>query len=160
MVSFGISPQRYNRGELLSWDVAEVNRFLASFEPCPNGPRRAVVAAGELVFVQNFPLPDVYRPDQIDLTIVMSNYPDRPPYGLHVLCTDRNRAAIDQIRSRFGHVFGASPYPEAAKLPGHEWVCFKSVYRGQAFSWGYNLKNPARGDTLAKYLERFFEELS
>jgi hypothetical protein len=55
----------------LQWEVRAIQAFLSEFEPPRNGGRRTVRLShsGEIILVRNFPLPDGYWPDQIDLLL-------------------------------------------------------------------------------------------
>ncbi|MDJ0643971.1 MAG: hypothetical protein QNJ15_14250 [Erythrobacter sp.] len=149
-----------DRDALLAEDVRGIQAVLDTFPKSPNGPRRVALEAGQLVHVQRFPLPDRYAPnDEADIVLLVPNYPDHPPYGVHFLETPANRPVIRDIQSKFGHIFDHGVYDGIPRLKNHSWLCFKSTYRGRPFAWRFLHNNIHAGDTLYKYLERLHVEL-
>lgn len=104
--------------------------------------------------MRNFPLPDGYRPDYIDVLLITDDYPARPPIGLYVL-NKRNEALIRQIRDRF-NAFHNEAFHDAPAIPGYTWICYH--YSGN--SWRYRTDNPTRGDNVRKFIASFFAELN
>lgn len=147
----------YDRMALLAWDMAQLQEALdKGFDPMPNGLPRRVAAhpRGEFVKVLNFPLPDGYRPDAIDLLLVTTQYPGRPPFGIHVLRRNNERL-LDQLQKQFGHVF-LDGYGVAEEIPGYTWIC----YHHKGARWHFNANSPAKGDNLTKMLaDNFYDEL-
>ncbi len=134
---------------LLAHDLGQLQRELhQGFEPLSNGSPRVVSAhpRGEYVKVLNFPLPDGYQPDAIDLLLVTTQYPGIPPYGMHVLQRNNERL-LEQLQNTFEHVF-LDGFPSAEEIPGYTWIC----YHYQDNQWRFNANNPAKGDNITKML--------
>ena len=145
--------------------------FMGTF---PDLKTREVFLDDELNWVKfkNFPLPDYfvdvddqkvyYQPDKEDIVLVISEYPQDGPYGIHVKRDSPNK---DKIRkSLAGHIFenvvGPDDYVERVQElsnMGWDWVCFHYA-RGQ--HWQFNRQDMRQGDCLAKYVENLFAALS
>lgn len=125
---------------------------MSEFGPCGNGePRSAGLShTGELVLLRNFPLPDGFRPDYMDILLVVADYPGGPPVGLYVL--NRNNAALLQRLGKIFNMFRDAAHYEAPPIPGYTWICYH--YAGDV--WHFNAERPAAGDNLRKFLMSFF----
>src|ERR687887_652628 len=86
---------------LLKWEVRAIEAYLGEFDPPTSGGRRRarLSRSGEIILIANFPLPDGYAPDKIDLIVGVSKYPEWPPIGLYVM-NQGNAALIAQLRER------------------------------------------------------------
>lgn len=140
-----------DRIDLLERDMEGVAAFLNEFAPPSNGELRTVEAnpTGDLVWIRNFPLPDRYDPDHVDVVVLMHRYPDAPPIGLYLL-ENNNAETIKQLRQKF-NVFQTGLH-SAPTVAGYRWICF--VYAGNA--WRYNRRHVGSGDNLRKFLINFF----
>lgn len=138
------------------WEIANLQHYLDGFESPANGERRSAQCnqTGEYIAVRNFPLPDAYRPDYIDLLVVTDSFPATPPIGLYVLHR-HNEALIGQLQRRF-NAFRDQAYHEAPAIRGYTWICYH--YSGNA--WRYRADQPARGDNVRKFLASWFAELN
>lgn len=143
------------RNHLLE-EAARVQTFLDQFGPPTNGERRIARIGdnGEHMYVRNFPLPDGFEPDYIDLMVLLDDYPARPPIGLYVL-HKQNAALIRQLSGRF-NAFQDSAYHSAPAIRDFTWICYHYANN----SWRFREGNPAQGDNTAKFLAGFFAELS
>ena len=139
----------------LRWEVANLQRFLDRFEPLLSGQRRkaALGETGEFIVVQNFPLPDGFQPDYIQLLVLVPDYPARPPCGLYCLNAGNERI-ITQIQRVF-HVYRDKAFYTAPSVPGYTWICHH--YAGN--QWRHVPHAPNRGDNVAKYLADFHFKL-
>lgn len=146
----------FRKIDKLRQEVRLIQDYLDAFESPANGERRtaSISQSGECIVVRNFPLPDRYRPDYIDLLLITDDYPARPPIGLYVL-NKRNEALIRQIESRF-NAFRDHAHHNADPIKGYTWICY--TYAGN--SWHYCEANLARGDNVRKYLASCFAELN
>ncbi|MCB1878200.1 MAG: hypothetical protein KDH88_19670 [Chromatiales bacterium] len=148
----------HDKQALLNADAANLQRMLTvEFDPPTNGERRQVSVhpGGEYLVVRNFPLPNQYRPDHIDLLLVTTGYPGRPPVGMHVK-KNGNSALIGQLERLFGHTFGSAAISDAEQIDGWAWIC----YHYQGNTWQYNARNLRSGDNIWKFLDSFYNELS
>jgi hypothetical protein len=142
-----------SRSQLLRQELVLIQAFLDEFEPPENDVlRRVTLEGGETgVVVRNYPLPDGYAPDQVDLLIDVSNYPSKPPIGLYILINN-NEKIIQRIKRIFGdHVFGNHAYYGARDIEGFAWICLH--YKDH--KWSFNARQVNRGDNLQKFLEMF-----
>lgn len=140
---------------LRNWEVANTQRFLDSFSGSLNGPRRARLGhTGEYMIVQRLPLPNGYRPDEIDALLLIDQYPLRPPIGLYLLNAG-NDSMVQQLRGRF-NAFRDAAFHEAPSIAGYTWICY--AYSGN--QWRFNAQEPNRGDNVAKFLSNFYTVLS
>ncbi|SDI84549.1 hypothetical protein [Propionivibrio dicarboxylicus] len=141
---------------LLQQEATFVQRFLDDFEEPTNGQQRVAKVGenGELIYVRNFPLPDGFEPDYIDLLVLLDDFPARPPIGVYVLHR-QNGALIEQISNRF-NAFRERAFHNATPIPNFTWIC----YHYENNSWRYHPEDPARGDNTAKFLAGFFAEMS
>ncbi len=146
----------FRKIDKLRKEVRLIQAYLNAFEFPANGERRTatISQSGECILVRNFPLPDRYRPDYIDLLLITDDYPARPPIGLYML-NKRNGALIRQIEGRF-NAFRNQAHHNAPPIQGYTWICY--TYAGN--SWHYREENLARGDNVRKYLASFFAELN
>lgn len=139
---------------LLQWEVRSIQAFLDEFEGLPSRMRCArLAAAGEAIIIRNFPLPDRYQPDYIDLLIALPDYPARPPIGFYVL-NQANGALIIQLKDRF-NAFRDRAFHEAEALPGYTWICY--AYADNL--WRYRPDSPSQGDNVRKFLASFLANL-
>jgi hypothetical protein len=146
---------RSRQEALLEQDLAGIQAFLSEFDPPSNGEEREVElnSTGEVVICRNFPLPDDgFDPDFIDLLVLVTDYPSRPPIGIYLL-EQNNRRLIGQIQGKF-HVLNTAAH-DAPPIPGYKWICVH--YEGN--TWKFNPNHLAAGDNLRKYLIHFFNRL-
>ncbi len=131
-------------------EITIVQAFLDCFEPpSGGGQRRAQVDHTCMnLTVKNFPLPDQFSPDHVDLLVPIPDFPAGAPSGMY-LVNGNSDVAIDQIRRMCN---GSHHVP---KVPGYTWICHAYV-RNQ---WRRNSKAPCEGDNLGKYLAAFFFKL-
>lgn len=141
--------------ELLRWEIDNLQNWLDGFYPGASGrTRRAWLGrTGEYVVVEALPLPDAYAPDEIDVLLLVDNFPSLPPIGLYAL-NKGNDALIAQMRRRM-NAFENQGYHSAASIPGYTWIC----YAYASNRWRYNAAAPNRGDNLRKFLASFYAEL-
>ena len=146
-----VSPRKLAQ---LGWEVDNLQRYLDGFESPENGERRLAQLGrtAEYLTVRNFPLPDCYRPDYVDLLVLTDLFPGVPPIGIYVL-NKQNTALIRQLSDRF-NAFADKAFHDAPAIPGYTWICYH--YAGNA--WSYRAADPARGDNIRKFLARFFAE--
>lgn len=141
---------------LLQWEVQNIVRYLENgFHPPNNGQVRqaSLGSTGEYITVQNFPLPDGFRPDYIDILLIVDGFPARPPTGLYVLNRD-NEALLRQLKEHF-NAFQNDAAHGAPAINGYTWIC----YHYQNHAWKYRADKPAHGDNVQKFLNNFLAEL-
>lgn len=140
----------------LQAEVDRVQSFLDGFESTTTGNCRTVRIGktGEFLIIRNFPLPDGFSPDYIDILVMTDSFPAIPPIGIYVLHKE-NAVLINQLSARF-NAFRDRAFHDATAIPGYTWVCYHYANN----SWRYRLDNPSRGDNIAKFLSGFFAELS
>lgn len=140
--------------ELLKKDAMGIQAFLGEFDVPRNGePRYAIVNdTAEFVAIRNFPLPDGFSPDYVDILINVLDYPATPPVGLYIL-ERSNAGLISQIRNIF-NVMNHAAY-SAPSIPGYSWIC----WHFEGHRWRYNTANVTAGDNLRKFLIGFFNRL-
>lgn len=150
------------KAQLLEQEVRLIReRFLAEFPP-PPARGVSLDPSGDVLLIENFPLPDHYRPDFSKLAIVTVGYPDVPPAGVHVPGDDARR--LSKIRSALGgHVFRASELPSSYRDKveelddfGMEWVC----YHYDGWAWDLDPRDLLQGDCLYKYVENVYAAIS
>jgi hypothetical protein len=141
---------------LLHWEVANIQEFLNEFELLRNGDRRKAILGhtGEFIIVRNLPLPDRYRPDYVDVLLIVDNFPDTPPIGLYLL-NKGNGEVTRQISTKM-NAFRNSAHHDAVSINGYTWICY--AYQGN--SWRYRADSPSRGDNVRKFLNAFYSEIS
>ncbi len=140
---------------LLREEVALVQALLDRFERPRDGSRRTALLGdtGEFIVVKHFPLPDRFRPDHVDLLVLVPDFPARPPIGVY--CLNRNNeSVIAQISSVF-NAFRDSAYHDAPPVPGYTWICHHYANN----QWRRNPHAPNRGDNVGKFLADFFFKL-
>lgn len=137
---------------LLKWEVRAIEAYLGEFDPPTSGGRRRarLTRSGEIILVANFPLPDGYEPDQIDLLVGVSRYPAWPPIGLYVM-NQGNAALIAQLRDLFS-AYQDSAGHSADPVPGYTWLCYSYAQN----TWRYCTPYPTRGDNVRKFLATFY----
>lgn len=144
----------YDKSTLLGY---EINLIQSQILDCfPSSSKRTAFASksNDFIVVKNFPLPDGYKPDFIDLVIVTTRYPESPPLGFHIM-KNNNEKLLQQLKAKFGHTFEYAPYDDVEEIPNYYWVC----YHYADFKWNFNVNRPNEGDNLYKYLSRFFSML-
>ncbi len=141
---------------LLQVEVATIQHYLDGFETTVNGNRRTVRLGNtaEFLIIRNFPLPDGFCPDYMDILVMTDSFPAIPPIGIYVLNKD-NPALLKQLCGRF-NTFRDRAFHDAPAIPGYTWICYHYANN----SWRYRPDNPCRGDNIAKFLSGFFAELS
>lgn len=141
----------------LNWEIRNIKRFLDEFEPCRNGMIRQAILGhtGEFVIVKNFPLPDQYRPDYVDILLIVDKYPASAPVGIYLMHRN-NAATISQIAAKF-RTFDDTAYHGAQAIEGYTWICF---HYGEGSNWRFRADSPMHGDNLRKFLATFYAELS
>jgi hypothetical protein len=142
---------RTRQNDLLAWDAAGIQDYLDEFDDPSNGEARQVEinSTGELLVIRNMPLPDGFRPDHIDLLLMVDQYPGRPPNGIYLLERD-NGSLIGQLRRVFNVMQTA--VHSAPSVPGFVWICVH--YAGD--TWRYNSDRLAAGDNLRKFIIHFY----
>jgi len=130
----------------------------------PNAPKDP-----DYLILRNFPLPDhftdsknnkkiPYSKDFEDIVVVIPDYPDSGPRGVHIKTDSPDLPVIQKALE--GHIFSdiiGSRYDlSGLKERGWKWVCFH--HAGDV--WNFNPKNISAGDCLAKYLETLIAAMS
>jgi len=140
---------------LLARDLMGIQAFLDEFDPPANGEDREVElnSTNEAVVIRNFPLPDAYDPEFIDVLVLVPDYPARPPIGIYLLENEQNADVIGQLRRIFNVMQTA--FYGAPTVPGFAWICVH--YQGDA--WRFNPDHLASGDNLRKFFINFFNRL-
>ncbi|MBX2808568.1 MAG: hypothetical protein KTR20_08040 [Cellvibrionaceae bacterium] len=141
------------RQALLKQEVKLLQGLVDEYEPMKNGRRRIVKleADGQLLLMRNFPLPDGYTPDKVDIMLDLVNYPARPPIGMYLL-TKNNQEIIQRIKTIFGnHIFTDSVYYNIKKYPNFTWICHHYANH----RWSLNASSLHQGDNLRKFMEVF-----
>jgi hypothetical protein len=149
-----ISSRTHN---LLQWECANLNAYLAAFAACGPTSRGAVLDdSTEFIRVLGMPLPTGYYPTACDLVVIVNDFPARPPIGLYLLNSDR--AQVKKIEALFGraHMRRDEGQIGAPSIPGYTWIC----YHYQFNRWRYRAEAPAQGDNLRKFLQGFYAELA
>ena len=122
----------------------------------------------DYICIRNFPLPnfytvegeykDEYKPTKEDIIVVIAEYPEFSPHGIHIRSDSPNRERIEEALR--GHLYDAAiGHPEDTEdleEQGWNWLCFH--YEGKR--WNFNLKDIKRGDCLAKYFINLYVALS
>ena len=145
-----------SRDVLLQWDMRLIQAFMDGFEPMPDGSKRSVSleANGKLVVIRNFPLPDGYEPDYVDVMLDVTNYPAKPPIGMHLL-ERHNKWILLRINQNFGGHIYKDGYYGARSFSGFIWICIH--YTGHR--WSLNANDLCKGDNLSKLMEMFFSQI-
>ena len=141
-----------SRAELLAWEVGNIVQWLSHFE-CAPAPRVGVLRQGHTLYVDDFPLPDGYAPERVDLAMKVSDYPVEPPKGLYLLAEATNGALLSRLRQRF-NVFADTAFHGAPAVEGSQWICV-----GYLEGWRFNPGAPHRGDNIQKMLAEFWRVL-
>lgn len=141
-----------NRLALLRADALETQRWLNGFE-CQQRPVVGLEGSGQTLWIRNFPLPDSYRPDRVDLALVVRDYPVEPPKGLYLIHRPGNASLLEGLKCRF-NIFQNQAFHGAPAIEGYEWICV-----GYLNGWRYNTATPARGDNIQKMLLEFWRLL-
>ena len=140
------------RLDLLKWEVRQISHWLSLFGAMP--VRWADLApSGQTLRVSNFPLPDRYRPDRVDLALSVGRYPLDPPKGLYLLAAVGNAPLLAQLRRQF-NVFADQAFHGAPAIAGSQWICV-----GFLEGWRFNASAPHRGDNIQKMLKEFWRLL-
>lgn len=140
---------------LLKREADAIQDWLDGFYPAASRRLRRVVVGrtGEYLIVQAMPLPDGYRPDEIDVLLLVDNFPSLPPIGLYVL-NRGNEAVVAQLRRKI-NAFANAAYHSAPSIEGYTWLCY--AYADNR--WKFNATAPHRGDNLRKYIAAFYAEI-
>lgn len=151
----GVIPSSHKTAQL-HWEVANIQTYLNRFEFSQNRENRVAQLGrtGQFIFVRNFPLPDGYRPDYIDIMLITDEFPSRPPIGLYIL-NRNNKGLIGQLQEKF-NAFQDRAYAEAQAIHGYTWIC----YHYAANRWRYCAVAPRQGDNVLKFLSSFFAKLN
>lgn len=146
----------YRKAQILNWEAQNIQRWLNEYTATSSGrARRAHVGtSGEYIVVEALPLPDGYRPDELDVVLLLDNYPAMPPIGVYML-TRGNEALVKQIASHF-YAYRDRAFHDAVALPGYTWACYH--YADNRMH--YNAAAPQRGDNVQKFLAAFCAELA
>ena len=116
----------------------------------------------DYLYFKNFPLPDNYkdrygkiRPwpkDGFELIIIINDYPNHGPYGLHLRTTDRCYEDLKECLD--GHIL-SEPYDSEYRnivsqltKKGWSWIC----YHYENDRWDFNRQDIKAGDCLTKYI--------
>ena len=145
-----------SRETLLQKDMRLIQIFMDGFEPMSDGSKRSVSleANGKLVVIRSYPLPDGYEPDYVDVMLDVTNYPAKPPIGMHLL-ERHNKRILLRINQIFGgHIF-EDGYHGARSFSGFMWICIH--YAGHR--WSLNANDLCKGDNLSKFMEMFFNKI-
>lgn len=144
----------YDKSTLLALEVYLIESDINQFTNPQNLQRVAWAGdSGNYIRVQNFPLPNGFKPDSIDLIVVTSDYPSFPPVGLHIAKTDSNDRIIKQIEKAMqGHIYDGAAIDPAEEISGYHWVC----YHFRNHQWQFAINNPTQGDNISKFLKNFF----
>lgn len=141
------------RRRLLEFEVRNIVRMTDGFD-VRQRPQVGLGGSLQTLWVRNFPLPDPLRPDHLDLLMVVDRFPVDPPKGLFLLSRATHVALIAMLKQRFNVFQDATYHGAPPPVQGYEWICF-----GYLNGWRYDVKNPNRGDNIAKMLSEFWRAL-
>jgi len=141
-----------SRNDLLVWERENLQRWLDGFD-CGVRPRVSVAPSGETMTVQNFPLPDGFAPDRIDVALVIKAFPADPPKGLYILRRPDNGLIVARLQNKF-NVFRDKGFHGAPSIAGFEWLCI-----GYLDGWRYHASQPHKGDNIQKMFVEFWRLL-
>lgn len=137
------------RAELLEWERNNLEQWLGRFQ-CAVRPRVAITPSGETMILRDFPLPDSYVPDRIDIALIVTAFPADPPKGLYILRRPDNSRVVASLQARF-NVFREKGFHGAPSVIGFEWLCI-----GYLDGWRYDAAQPNKGDNVQKMLSEFW----
>jgi hypothetical protein len=139
---------------LLLWELRNIKSFLDEFENT-EGIKRSVVLSpsSEVLLIDNFPLPDNYTPDYINILLDVSEYTALPPIGLYVL-NNNNEHMIEQLKKKI-NAYRDTALHSAAPVAGYTWLCWS--YKDN--KWRYRDDAPSKGDNVCKFLNSFYAVL-
>ncbi|MCC6505039.1 MAG: hypothetical protein IT475_06280 [Aquimonas sp.] len=138
---------------LLRWECNNIQNWLDAFD-CAKPPQATLQASGETLVIKRFPMPDGFRPDHLNLALVVKGFPMDPPKGIYLLKTSENKSVIASLQTRF-NIFNGRGFHGAASIDGFEWLCI-----GYLDGWQYNRSYPNRGDNIQKMLAEFWRLIS
>ena len=144
------------RKKYLAMEIPHINNFLLDFRFSNPAIKPEIVIDDNYkwIGIKNFPLPDEYSPDYMDIAIVIVDYPVHGPTGFYINSTSEN---ISKVMLSMQHTsappFLSSPQIE---LPGWSWVGFQHYERQQ---WYFNHSDLMQGDNLANYVKAVYENL-
>jgi len=149
------------RKHLLEQELDDLNDLLLEFESCTGGERVAATLPDDpnnlVVILQNFPLPDKYKPiDYANMLLDLEHYPQSPPNGLWLMPRS-NPKTIRHLQSYFAHTYED---PEMSGEPRHKWEGYTWIcYHYRRRRWDFNPRDFRSGDNLCKFVEAFFNAL-
>lgn len=134
--------------DLLDIEVSQINRYLQCFDSNKT-PWASLSPTGEAILIHNYPLPDGYHPDYLNMAIVVDQYPMESTKGIYLLADTTNRSLLNQLKDKF-NVFRDKGFHGAPSISGYDWICI-----GYLNGWRYNVDQPCKGDNVLKILIRF-----
>jgi hypothetical protein len=140
------------REQLLQWERTNLQNWLDAFD-CAARPRVVLQPSGATLTVSDFPLPDRFVPDRIDIALVVQPFPMDPPKGIYILKRPELAGAIGKLHQRFNVLHGRG-FHGAPSIAGFEWICV-----GYLDGWRYNARLPHKGDNVQKMLAEFWRLL-
>lgn len=141
-----------SRTELLRWEQLHLQHWFNAFD-CQVRPRVQLEPTGQTLSILNFPLPQDYKPDRIDIALVVDAFPADPPKGLYILKRPECAAAISRLQRKF-NIFQGKAFHGAPAISGFEWLCI-----GYLDGWRYHTGQPHKGDNIQKMLAEFWRHL-
>ena len=150
------------RKKFLSMEIENITSFLNEFSYSKKTIKPSISFGKEWEYIRidNFPLSDAYSPDYEDIGIVILDYPDLAPVGIHIYNNSPNLQHIKyMIKGGLFDDYSALPLAyqdHVFEMPGWTWICF----RYQNFNWNFNPNNIMLGDNLYKYIVALYAALS
>ncbi len=150
------------RSYYLQREIPLIAGFLKDFRFADPGIRPSIEVGNDRwqwLRLVNFPLSDDYRPDHENIVIVVFDYPEFGPAGIHVARNSSNKARMQQVMR--GHMFNYAQLPPqylqyVEEVPNHDWICFHYAN----WRWNFNPRNIMAGDNLVKYIEALYANLT
>lgn len=157
-----MSTDAVTREHFLKKEMPMITHFLSSFRFKDDRikPSISVGPDWKFIIIKNFPLSDEYNIDHEDILIVLIDYPDIGPAGVHIREKSTNSR---MIRDKIGHVYSydlpgrlSSEHARyVEELPGWNWICFHY----EDWHWNFNPRNVLGGDNLDKYIQALYVHL-
>ena len=141
------------KDQLLQGQIQAIAAWVSCFDGLVATPRIGLGPNKQTLYIKNFPLPDGYNPNCLDIVLDVSNFPVDPPKGIYLLTNATSRPLVDHLKRSF-NIFQNSAAHSARPVQGYEWICV-----GYINGWRFNPNNPPKGDNILKMLQSWWRIL-
>jgi len=149
------------RKKYIDMEIPHINNFLLDFNFIDPNIRPEIIIDDNYNWfgIRNFPLPDDFLPDYIDIAVITGKYPVGGLTGFYINSESLNKS---KIKEKIGNCYGFSKEvnnqaDNVFELPGWSWIDFR--HYENILQRNFTTANITQSDNLANFVKAVYASL-